>query len=467
MPAPRQPQSNAMLITAIVFVALFILSTVFAVIYYLKAEDLRIEVDDEKTQRKLLASNKEASNLSNLIGAEDKKASRVKQMVNYYDELYQLFTGLVPEETSIEVKAGRARGKFSDVTSALDERVTANNDAVESGALRVIELLNDEQKAALDSLVSTTMQLVELQTEYALSRESALAKEKDLQEQLKQTRAMADEVQRSYNDLKEQMNKKSDEVVRDLMSKMEKANEESKAKSQQLRAALANLKRTEDRMQHFQAQLEAIKPRPGQDIIAYKADAEILSVETTSKTVFLNIGIRDKVYNGLTFSVFDKSAPIPPDGRGKAKIEIYDVKDTVSVARITESSIKNPIIPGDIIVNMVWDSTARNKFVVAGNFDGDDRGTYGGKAKIKQLIEAWGGEVEDEVTIDTAFVVLGMPPQVLRKPTMDEVETDPMLPEKYEMSLIEAADYKNVKQQANELDIPIFNKDRFLQFIGR
>jgi hypothetical protein len=138
------------------------------------------------------------------------------------------------------------------------------------------------------------------------------------------------------------------------------------------------------------------------------------------------------------------------------------------MARINKSAKRNPITEGDIIVNLIWDSKATNRFVVAGDFDFNDDGTVDsdGASKVKQLIENWGGKVAEAVTIDTDFVVLGAPSEVKKKPTLDEIEMDPMANDKYDASLAASKRYQDVKEQAKDLFIPVFSIRRFLNFVG-
>ena len=58
MPAPRQSQNGAMLYTVITFVSLFIIATVIAVLYYLDAEDTRLQLESSELQLKKLVSPK-------------------------------------------------------------------------------------------------------------------------------------------------------------------------------------------------------------------------------------------------------------------------------------------------------------------------------------------------------------------------------------------------------------------------
>jgi hypothetical protein len=211
-----------------------------------------------------------------------------------------------------------------------------------------------------------------------------------------------------------------------------------------------------------------IKPRPDIEVLAFKPDAAVVSVDMQTNTVFIDAGSKDHVYVGLTFSIYDKNAPVPEDGIGKAEIEVFGVTETVSAARFISSSNKNPVVPEDIAVNLIWDSEKNNSFVVSGNFDFDRDGKvdHDGKEKVQQLIERWGGKVVDEVTIETDFVVLGFEPKPMDKPTREQYEIDPMIEQRYEASMKNVREYNSIIARANTFGVAIFNQTRFLHLIG-
>ena len=55
----------------------------------------------------------------------------------------------------------------------------------------------------------------------------------------------------------------------------------------------------------------------------------------------------DYLYPNSEVPPHDKNIPIPKNGKGKAEIEIFDVQENTSVARITKSDIRQPIIIDD------------------------------------------------------------------------------------------------------------------------
>jgi hypothetical protein len=228
------------------------------------------------------------------------------------------------------------------------------------------------------------------------------------------------------------------------------------------------LTETENALRTARDKLDSIKPQPNVEVFAYRPDAKVVDVDLESKVVFLDIGSDDHVYPGLTFAVYDKSVPIPEDGKGKGEIEVYDVRKHVSMAKIVIYSKKNPIVPDDVAINLVWDSKTNNKFVVAGGFDFDRNGSVDrdGSEKIKQLIEEWDGRVADEVTIETDVIVLGTEPRIPSKPSAEQIEFDPTVEQRYNEAQEKRRQYNSIIEKAQVFSIPIFNQKQFMYLIG-
>ena len=468
MAAPRQSQNGAMLYTVIAFVALFIIATVAGILYYLKAEDLRLELESTQSQLDKLVSPMESRNVANLVGEKEEQKSTLGQTLGYISQMYKMFTGLEADEISAREKFTIVETRFAQSANDIPEEIIARSEPNTPGAFRVLELYKNKLEAVENFAAELANQLDEAYSDAEQFQKATSEKEAELLAQIGIQQQKADTAQKSYEDLKSLMEEKTTEQVKLLSDRNEELTAENNKAKQDLLATMAELNLTQDRMKKALARLEAIKPRPNEEVDAYKSDGQILSIETSSNIVFLNIGGEDKVYPGLTFSVYDRNAPIPVDGIGKAEIEVFDVSETTCVARIVKSKIKNPIVTGDVIVNLIWDSRATNTFVVAGEFDFNDDGVIdaGASKKIRQLIENWGGKVETEMTINTDFVILGTAPTVPEKPSLDDMEVDPMAMDKYDEAGKASADYREVKEQAESLYIPVFNLKRFLSFIG-
>ena len=336
------------------------------------------------------------------------------------------------------------------------------------GLVRVVEKL----KAKLDNTTNAALvfqeQLERQKNLFDDAMKATSEKEQTLLAEKEKYQQQVNEIKKDYNDLKTMMQQTSEQQVQTLMAQLDEERDNRKKLSRQLLKTEAELTTAEERIKRAQEKLHALVPSPDSEIAAYKPDGKIILIDDAAKIVHLNIGSDDHVYRGLTFWVYEKNMPIPKDGKGKAEIEVFNVGKNISTARIISFNAKKPIIVGDIVANLIWDSDKTNVFVVAGEFDlnGDGKIDYEAVDKIKALIEKWGGKVADEISIDTDFLVLGTTPTVRKKPTFEQMEVDPMAMEKYEASLKKLTSYKEIQARAQTLSIPVFNLERFLYFIG-
>ena len=469
MAVARQGQSSTTLYTVITFVALFVIAATLAVIFYLKSEDWRDQYTKSQQETSELASQNQVRNIGTLVGQKDRGQSRLGQLLGYIDQLYIMFGGGQSGETSAEVKMTEMQTKYNDILAKLPKDLALSSEANQIGALQLLETYDSKLKQKQELTDQLGSQLDELNKKYDLTKQESAKREEELRTQIRAEQKKADDIQQSCS----RLDKKGDEQLQSLKQQANDAVDEKNKTKQELLAVMSKLSVAESKFQESldkQRKLEdmLLKPRPMEDVAAYQPDGHIIGIDISSNIVFIDIGRDDKVYPGMTFSVYDKSASIPTDGSSKAEVEVFNVDKNTSIARINKSSKKNPIIEGDVIVNLIWDSKAVNRFVVAGEFDfnGDGDIDSDGAAKIKELIENWGGKVEDAVTIDTDFVVLGAVPQANKKPTLDEIQADPMATEKYEASVKASERYQEVKNQAKDFSIPVFNAKRFLNFIG-
>ena len=123
---------------------------------------------------------------------------------------------------------------------------------------------------------------------------------------------------------------------------------------------------------------------------------------------------------------------------------------------------RDPVTPGDVIYNVAFDRTRTYKFVVVGLFDiyKTRRPDLQGQQEIKDLVQRFGGTVENEVTTDTDYDVVGDEPTAPK--AAEGAVAPPVLPE------VEKArqQYKDAREKASGMHIPILNTNRFLQLTG-
>ena len=467
-PAKRQ-QSDAMLYTLILFVGLFIAATTVAVIYYVKFEDQRTITEKAQSDLQEVATPLELQRIGTIVGAKQARKSRLATMVDYLDEVVCLVIGGLPEDTSAEVKVDTANRDFKDTLMLAQAHIEpASIDPNTTGLIQIIQKLKTKLDNTIEALQATQEQLTDVRNDFNDAMVETYNKERAWLVEKDEYRREVDMIKQDYNDLEALLEQTSEESVQALMVQLSEERAKYEQEHQDKLQIQAQLEMTQDRMKRQEDELHKIVPLPDGEVVAHKSDGKIILVDNQAKVVHLNIGRDDRVYPGLTLSVYDKNMPIPKDGKGKAEIEVFSVEKNISAARIIKSEIKRPIILDDIVANLIWDSDKTNVFVVEGDFDLDDDGKIDKNAadKIKSLIGKWGGKVADAISIETDFLVLGRTPSILIRPTVTELEMDPMATERYEASRQKRALYGEVQNQAKALLIPVFNYERFLFFIG-
>ena len=457
MAAGRSQDSS--LVAVIIFVALFIASTVFAVVFYLKITDMQKTVQDSEKKIEAVANAKELRGLGSLAGKDLPRKSTLGSLLTRFDEVTAIVLGSVPENTSAEAKLEIIKQQKAARISELTDIIGA--DANSAGLIRTIELLKNKVDESASQQAAVTEKLAELERLFDEEKKAAVETEKEMAAAMQKLQQDANSATGGYESLKAAMQQSSDQQVAAIAARLDQADQTLKKEQQEMLLAQAKLKNAETRIDGLLSQLEQVMPKPDNLTIALKPDGKIISVDNASKTAIVNLGSDDRVYRGLTFSVYDKSLPIPQSGKGKAHIELFDIQKNVSAARITWADKKDAIMADDNIANVIWNSADSKEFVVAGDF------TFGdGSPTIKNMIRQWGGAVADNVSISTNFLVLGSMPKAAVKPTAEEMDADPRAKEKYEAALQKQQQYYETIAQAKTLSIPVFDLERFLDFIG-
>jgi hypothetical protein len=468
MPPGKRRQSTATFYALITFVGLFIAATTAAVIFYVRAEENRKEAAALQSQIDDLATREELQQMPTIVGTDVPRQSRLGTMVDYLNRCARLIMGGPLEQTSAEVKANTAGRDANAAFQMAQPYLTDTIDPNTTGLVTVLQ----KMKNALDNTIKekTALQnnLAELQQRFDDAVTASQEKEKELIAEKEQYHQQALEITQQYEELKSLMEKTAEERAQNLMAQLDEERQNLKTLNERLNQTRAQLEMTQDRMENALEKLREIKPLPGKDVPAFKPDGKVVLVDDQAGVVHLNIGSDDRVYRGLTFSVYDRNAPIPENGKGKAELEVFGLAKQISAARIVRSEEKNPVAVDDNIANLVWDSDKTNVFAIAGRFDLDDDGKIDPMAlkKIESLIRKWGGSVKPEVTVNTDFVVLGMAPVVPKEPTREDLMVDPTADEEYEAAMKELNRYNEIQDRAQSLRLPIFSYDRFLYFIG-
>lgn len=199
-------------------------------------------------------------------------------------------------------------------------------------------------------------------------------------------------------------------------------------------------------------------------------DGRITSISTATETVIINRGRQDKIRLGMKFVVYSDALEISPIGTGeyspgKAEIEVIQIEDRYSVARITRESDGNPIGQDDVIANALYDPNKTYRMLVYGNFDynGDGIATPLERDNLITLIQNWGGEVTDDASNAVDFFVLGEKPTVPPQPGANAPQ---VVVDEYLRRLRQQQRYDELFDTATRTSIPILNENRLQTLIG-
>lgn len=136
----------------------------------------------------------------------------------------------------------------------------------------------------------------------------------------------------------------------------------------------------------------------------------VLSVDAQRRAATINRGRQDRVTPGMIFGVYSET-PLG-ERTSKGRLEVRTVGELASVVALIDYDPRNPVVQGDYLLSP-FVAVEHPKFVVAGWLG--PQLEYG-ETEIRALIERWGGETEDEVAVDTDYLVMGeymLPPTVI------------------------------------------------------
>jgi hypothetical protein len=474
MPPAKGSQSNAMLYTVLVFVALFIIASTCAVIFYIKAEDCNTQLSRANQQLSDIATISERNNLSQIVGQPAKdpqtgsELSGIGSLEFYVNNLVSKITGDLPEDTTASIKYTNTINKINEAVAKLGEMGYSPVGKDNVSLLYVTEKLYDQYQGAVDYVSNIEKLYEDLQLEYEEHISQTEEEKQQLIEDKNQFQKRFEQIQTQYSQHLQRTRNLLDEQLQAFERTYDQKEEKLEEMNIDLLETKSDMVELKNSLDEAIAKLKDIKPAPDEEKIAFKPDASIVQINNQAEVVILNVGSDDKVYKGLTFSVYDRNLPIPPDGRGKAEIEVFRVEPRVSAAKIIRSETRNPITNNDIVANLIWDSEMTTNFTVAGQFDFDRDGTveHNGKQKITDLIRKWGGIVTDEVTINTDFVVLGKMPAAISEPTREQIMADPLIEERYEEALQNRELYEKYLSQAKLFSVPVLNQKKFFYMTG-
>lgn len=467
MPAGKRQQDSTM-ITLVIFGALFLIAAVVAVWSYSNSEGYKTRLNELQLRFNELASSSEAAQVTGLIGNRQAGQTWLGALLDYHNQLFLLILGAPLDSTSAEIRTSTAQKRIAELVQSAQVVLGSGQLDPNMGLVplqtRLVEALSAQKEANL----GLEKQLNALQTRLDDVTNASKQKEQDLQNQIEQLRQLAFEANRKAEEYRELLNQSSEDRARTLSIKLE----EQRQRAEQLESELSGLRAEMNVMgQKLELALDKVRriaPEPNRAAELLRPDGRITVVDDHGGVVYINLGSNDRVYMGLRFAVYDGAGAVPPDGKGKAEIEVFKIMPDTSVARIVSRDPKRPIVIDDIVVNIIWDKDKIYKFALVGQFDinKDGKPDPDGLELISQLLTKWGAETTGDISPFLDALIIGQAPYVPPQPTAQQRQQDPLAQERYEAAHREYEHYRTIQQQAVRLMIPIIPYENFLYLIG-
>lgn len=461
-PQPRGGAITPVHITLIIFIAVALLTSVLAFYLYLQSDEQAQVVAQARDQ---LARAKPTQ----VSGAMEPYWSQARAGESMAELMMR----------DIKLVAGGVTGANEDnVSAVLQKRDQLVAEIIDAGQVPQPEVLRDAPLLEVIRLLNTWYVTEHEQKE--TNRRNAERARSDLQEatQMREAdqqgfnEAIArlqtdlDKVRSDFDAYKEQ----ADAQVREYEAKYTELQDET---SEAIRDRETEIRKRDERLEDLQsriAKLEEIiaKLKPTLDPlqVASEADGRVLSTVIGEKVCYVDLGSDQGLELGMTFAVYAPGKPIPPDGLGKADIEVIGLDTRVGECRIIRSTPGDPVVAGDVVRNPVFSKQRAMRFLVSGRFDLDYDGNYdpNGLQRVEALIRKMGGEVVDRLDEQTDYVVLGSPP--IRPSDRLPPEANEVVRKQFEQNLRRYEDYEEMKDEARALTIPMLTQAQFLHLVG-
>jgi hypothetical protein len=129
-------------------------------------------------------------------------------------------------------------------------------------------------------------------------------------------------------------------------------------------------------------------------------DAKVVAVSGALNLGWIDIGANQRVTRGIRFRVESSS---PTNRRQKAWAQVTKVEASRAEVAFTELADSfDPVVPGDVLVNPLFDPTGGRNAILVGRFSG----AYN-EQDLKILLERMGIHVQPRLDLTTHFMIVG------------------------------------------------------------
>jgi hypothetical protein len=423
----------------------------------------------EETFNKYAEEGRRPTTLLEII---ERKNQQTEEYRSDIPRLVQVLTGEVPDNKQGTQLRAIATEAIKAATDSLDAAGTTLTKSYEGGAapadkvadvkpsnmVAAVRSLNqrvdaygvqvkadDTKTAGLDGqLKGVQGELATAKTEHARQVEQIQSELKD--ERTRLTKARDDAAAVSAN-LQKQLTDLTDRYMAE------------KATWQKERSKLDQVLASRDtELKTVSHELADMKKPPSEFRIA----ARIISLSDQGKVAYADLGTKDGIVQGMTFSILGPNDMGKTTFEPKAQCTVVKIMQNSCQIRVDQLKADSPVLVGDMLYNPVYDRTRRLSFFLVGKMD-IDQSLTDNTQQLVGMIEKYGGRVDTTLTHQTQYLILGEQPVV---PAPPSASASPMERQQYEDARKRFIDYADARATAERLGVPILSLNRFIGLMG-
>lgn len=431
-------------ILLIVFVILFVIATIVAVIGFVQRDEWEAQSNDQKA----------------LVKERDKQIKTLKK--EKLELIYHITGERTGDTTGTAIKKADTVYASGEYKSARD--IVGDEDVIREGLVKDIEFLSTKVKAKNDRIATLDTEVAGLKDQLVASKQLAAAQiQKDKQEIAKFV-GRVEKLNSAINAKQGEYDKAISEFSSELSSLRGKSRTDTRTYDAKLEKVILELHQRKKAIKDLQDEIAELNRKlRGTDDTAADIDGKVYKVLADAGVCYINLGAEDNVREGMAFAVF---APDAAKGaERKASLRAINVNSKTTECKIVDLTKDMVVSIDDEVANLAYDPARRYQFVVKGSFDlhGTGKSTTQAANELKQAIKLHGGTIGDDVTVQTDYVVLGVEPIKPLKPAEDAPAS---VQRSYEKQLKLYNDFFGTKKKAESMRIPVLNTNRFLDLTG-
>ncbi len=442
----------------ITFIALWVITTGFAVLFYLNWVKADLELADKTKLYDKVAKQSEAGAIGKSI-ADQSKDSSLSYLAAANKQLSDLKIAIVgdPNAQTAAVLDAAQRAKRLGGANAQSLVATVNN----------LASARDTAQAQVETLTKSLNSINEtISAEGANELASHTSMEAEMAKQADANAAADGAVDRGAEEATVDANDAAQKLINDATDKADEVHRADVIAMQGLNSQI-------NKNLSIIAELNARIHLVGTSAHPYvgEPDGQIVRVNPGAGEAYINLNMpRDRMVAGMTFTVYDPRTGVrfgdDNEAMGMGSIEVIEPGEVNSLVRITRTTKGMAITEGDLIANQVYQANKGRQyhFVVFGDFDldGDGIATAHERERLESLIVSWGGVIDKEITAQTDYLVLGARP---KSPSISLDEPAATGSAASQRGKVQDA-YDSIQGDAQRLSVPILNANRFLSMIG-